>query len=122
MLREATAWVRGVGATDDEIEAALAQILGVGKPAYPNAVKPRKPIEGAMLEQVTAEHGIAPEDALWRHQEAEIALLATGFAERKSREAGSLSDPDSPRIRRLISYQKAEAALREQIEKRRIAK
>lgn len=116
---EAAAWVRGVGATDGQLAVAVREAMGAGDdepkadagPA--TAVKHRRnPIHGAILERLASEHGLSPETAVWRMQEAEIGVLWDNWKERKRVEEGGTSDPDSRRIQKLIAYQNAEASLR----------
>jgi hypothetical protein len=123
LIRESTAWIRGVGATPEELDAALTQIIKGDQPESDlpakGATRPRAPITGAALEQLASEYGITPENAVWKRPEAEMAILVQELAARKDRESKGAPDPDSPRIRRLIAYQQAEAALRQAILARR---
>jgi len=124
LVSEAAAWIRGVSAAAEELDRAVSEILAPKRVApAPDAVEtPRRPISGATLECLAAEYGIAPEDAVWRHQEAEIVILAHERHERKIAEAGGASNPDGQRVQALVAVQRAEAELREAIRARRRGK
>jgi hypothetical protein len=111
-------WIAGVAATEAEILGAIQSLIGNGSPSTAEDVTTRAAVSDEVLELLSREYGIDPGDAVWNRSEAEIAGLVESASERATREADTPSDPDSPRIRRIVAVQAAEAALRDAIKAR----